>query len=236
MFRDRDGWGDDDVLWDWAYAREVLPDLLEGLQLTVKITLLASLLALTLGFGLALARHLKVPVLATFANGFMQFFRNTPLLVQLYMFFYALPQFGIRISAVTSGILILGMHTGSYMAEVYRAGIESVHQEQWDASTALNLPTRKIWTRVVIPQALPPIVPVLGNYINEMFKLTAYVATIGAVEMFGQGLRVAELSYSYFVPLTMVGLLYLSVSITVTVLLRRIEARNSRSSLVWTNV
>ena len=224
------------MLWDWAYAREVLPQLLEGLQLTVKITLLASLLALTLGFVLALARHLKVPVLATFANGFMQFFRNTPLLVQLYMFFYALPQFGIRISAVTSGILILGMHTGSYMAEVYRAGIESVHQEQWDASTALNLPTRKIWTRVVIPQALPPIVPVLGNYINEMFKLTAYVATIGAVEMFGQGLRVAELSYSYFVPLTMVGLLYLSVSITVTVLLRRIEARNSRSSLVWTNV
>ena len=223
------------MLWDWAYAREVLPQLLEGLQLTVKITLLASLLALTLGFALALARHLKVPVLATFANGFMQFFRNTPLLVQLYMFFYALPQFGIKISAVTSGILILGMHTGSYMAEVYRAGIESVHQEQWDASTALNLPTRKTWTRVVIPQALPPIVPVLGNYINEMFKLTAYVATIGAVEMFGQGLRVAEFSYSYFVPLTMVGLLYLSVSITVTVLLRRIEARNSRSSLVWTH-
>lgn len=221
------------MTWDWNYAVQVLPKLLAGLKVTVQITVLGSFLALGIGLLLALMRYLRIPVIARAAHWYIQFFRNTPLLVQLYLFFFVLPQIGVSFSPVTSGIIVLGMHTGGYMAEVYRAGIEAVPREQWDACTALNLPIVKIWRRIVLPQALPPIIPALGNYVNEMFKLTAYVATIGAIELFGQGLRVSELTYQYVVPFTLVGVLYLAVSTTLTVLLRRLEMRNARRRTSW---
>lgn len=222
------------MTWDWNYALEVLPELLAGLRVTVQITVLGSLIALGIGLALALMRYLRVPVLARLAHWYMQFFRNTPLLIQLYLFFFVLPQVGVSLTPVTAGVIVLGLHTGGYMAEVYRAGIEAVPREQWDACTALNLPIGTVWRRIVIPQALPPILPALGNYINEMFKLTAYVAAIGAIELFGQGLRVSELTYRYLVPLTLVGLLYLVVSVTLTILLRRLEAGNIRRRAAWT--
>lgn len=224
------------MTWDWAYALEVLPTLLEGLRLTVTITVLASILALVLGFLIALAINRRVPVLRHVAKVYVQVVRNTPLLVQLYLFFFALPQFGIFISPVASGVIVLGMQAASYMSEIYRAGIEAVPREQWDACVALNLPARRIWTRIVLPQAIPPILPALGNSVNEMLKLTAYAAAIGVVELFGQGLRVAELSYRYLIPFTLMGLLYLIISVTITVLLRRLERRNASGESSWATV
>lgn len=223
------------MTWDWAYALEVLPTLLEGLRLTVIITVLASTLALIVGFLVALVVNRKVPVLSQVAKLYVQVVRNTPLLVQLYLFFFALPQFGIFISPVASAVIVLGMQAASYMSEIYRAGIEAVPPEQWDASVALNLPARRTWTRVVLPQAIPPILPALGNSVNELLKLTAYAAAIGVVELFGQGLRVAELTYRYVVPLTLVGVLYLIISVTITVLLRRLEMRNASGTSSWAN-
>ena len=122
------------------------------------------------------------------------------------------------------------------MSEIYRAGIEAVPAEQWDASVALNLPTRRIWTRIVLPQAIPPILPALGNSVNEMLKLTPYAAAIGVVELFGQGLRVAELSYRYLVPFTMIGVLYLIISVTITALLRRLELKDASKKSSWATV
>ena len=224
------------MTWDWGYAVEILPKLLEGLRLTLVITVLASLIALVLGFLLAFVIHRKIPVLRQVAKVYVQVVRNTPLLVQLYLFFFALPQFGISISPVTSGVIVLGAQAASYMSEIYRAGIEAVPAEQWDASVALNLPTRRTWIRVVLPQAIPPILPALGNSVNEMLKLTAYAAAIGVVELFGQGLRVAELSYQYLVPFTIVGVLYLIMSVSITVLLRRLELRNASRKSSWATV
>lgn len=222
--------------WEWDYALEILPKLLDGLRLTLIVTVIASVLALILGFLLGFARNRKIPFLGRAAVIYVQAVRNTPLLVQLYLFFFALPQFGISISPLASGVIVLGMHAASYMSEIYRAGIESIPREQWDACVALNLPTRKVWTRVILPQAIPPILPALGNSINEMLKLTSYTAAIGVVELFGQGLRVAELTYRYIVPFTMVGVLYLTMSVTVTILLRRLELRNARRKSSWATV
>lgn len=221
------------MTWEWGYAAEVLPVLLEGVRLTVIITLLASAIALVVGFLLAFVRYRKIPVLAQVAKIFVQVVRNTPLLVQLYLFFFALPQFGIFISPVASGVIVLGLQASSYMSEIYRSGIEAVPPEQWDACVALNLPTRRVWLRVILPQALPPILPALGNSLNEMLKLTAYAAAIGVVELFGQGLRIAELSYRYLVPFTLVGIIYLIMSVTFTILIRRLEVRNADKKSSW---
>ena len=221
---------------DWGYVIQIFPDLLKGLRLTLVITVLASLLALVLGFLVAFVIYRKVPLLSQIAKIYVQVTRNTPLLVQLYLFFFALPQFGILISALASGVIVLGSQAASYMSEIYRAGIEAVPREQWDAANALNLPTRRVWLRIILPQAIPPVLPALGNHVNEMLKLTAYASAIGVIELFGQGLRVAELTYRYLVPFTMVGLLYLVFSVTVTVLLRRVELRNARRNSSWSNV
>ena len=219
--------------WEWDYAWEVLPLLLKGVRLTLTITVLASIIALVLGFLLAFTMHQRIPALHLLAKAYVQVIRNTPLLVQVYLFFFALPQFGIKISPVASGVIVLGMQSASYMSEIYRSGIEAVPREQWDACVALNLPRRRIWTKVVLPQAITPILPALGNSINEMLKLTAYAAAIGVVELFGQGLRVAELSYRYLVPFTMVGVIYLVMSVTFTVLIRRFETRTARKRSRW---
>jgi polar amino acid transport system permease protein len=219
--------------WEWDFAREVLPLLLKGVGLTLTITVLASILALTLGFLLAFAMRQRIPVLHRLARVYVQVIRNTPLLVQFYLFFFALPQFGITISPVASGVIVLGMQAASYMSEIYRSGIEAVPREQWDACVALNLPARRVWTRIVLPQAITPILPALGNSINEMLKLTAYAAAIGVVELFGQGLRVAELSYRYLVPFTLVGVIYLVMSVTFTILIRRFEMRIAKKKSQW---
>lgn len=221
------------MTWEWDYALEVLPTLLKGLRLTLTITLLASIIALTIGFLLAFIRFQRISILAPVARIYIQVIRNTPLLVQIYLFFFALPEFGIMLSPTTSGVIVLGMQSATYMSEVYRSGIEAVPPEQWDAAKALNLPARRVWLRIVLPQALPPIVPALGNSMNEMLKLTAYAAAIGVVELFGQGLRVAELSYRYLVPFSLVGALYLIVSITFTILIRRFELRTARRKASW---
>ncbi|MGO1973161.1 MAG: ectoine/hydroxyectoine ABC transporter permease subunit EhuD [Propionibacteriaceae bacterium] len=221
------------MTWEWDYAAEVLPVLLDGMRLTLIITVLASLIALSVGFLLAYVRVRKIPVVAPLAKVYIQVVRNTPLLVQIYLFFFALPQFGITLSPTTSGVIVLGMQAATYMSEVYRSGIEAVPREQWDACVALNLPRKRIWLRVVLPQAIPPIIPALGNSMNEMLKLTAYAAAIGVVELFGQGLRVAELSYRYVVPFTLVGVIYLVVSVTFTILIRRFELRSSRKQSAW---
>ncbi len=224
------------MIWEWGYVIQVFPDLLKGLRLTLVITVLASLMALVLGFLVAFVIYRKVPLLSQIAKIYVQVIRNTPLLVQMYLFFFALPQFGITISPVASGVIVLGSQAASYMSEIYRAGIEAVPREQWDATAALNLPTRRVWLRIILPQALPPVLPALGNHVNEMLKLTAYASAIGVVELFGQGLRVAELSYRYLVPFTMVGLIYLAFSVTITVLLRRFELRNAKRNSSWSMV
>lgn len=224
------------MIWEWGYVIQIFPDLLKGLRLTLVITVLASLLGLVLGFLLAFVIYRKVPLLSQTAKIYVQVIRNTPLLVQVYLFFFALPEFGILISPVASGVIVLGSMTACYMSEIYRAGIEAVPREQWDATTALSLPTRRVWLRIILPQALPPVLPALGNNVNEMLKLTAYASAIGVIELFGQGLRVAELTYRYLVPFTMVGLMYLTFSVTVTVLLRRFELRNAKRNSSWSKV
>jgi polar amino acid transport system permease protein len=157
------------------------------------------------------------------AVAYIEFVRSTPLLIQLFFLFYVLPAFGITMSSLLTGILGLGLHYSTYTAEVYRSGIEGVPRGQWEAAVALNLPPFQTWTRVILPQAIPPIIPVLGNYLIGMFKDTPLLATITVRELLGAALNAAGESFRYLEPISLVGAIFFVLSYPSALLIRRLE-------------
>ena len=129
------------IAFDWQYAWRVLPELGRGLVVTIEATILGMLLAVSFGLVLALMRRSRSRIIAWPAATFVEFVRSTPLLVQLYFLFYVLPDAGFSMSPLATGVLALGIHYATYCSEVYRAGLESIPKEQWEAATALNLPS-----------------------------------------------------------------------------------------------
>lgn len=212
--------------WDMDFALEILPDILHAfLRYTLVITALATLLAAVLGLVFAVIRYARIPVLSQVTTGFVQFTRATPIPIQLFFVFYLLPDYGITISAVTTGILVLGVHYACYFAEVYRGGIESIPPGQWEACTALSLPQQTVWRRVVIPQAVRKILPSLGNYVISMFKEIPFLVFISVPEMVTVARGIGGSSFRYVEPLTICGIIYLLSSYPASVAMRKLETR-----------
>lgn len=213
------------MIWDWSYVVEILPSLLYGLTVTIRLTLFSTALALGLGLVLAIARLSPWRWLSAPATGFIEFIRSTPLLVQLYFLFYVAPDYGLLMSTETTGIVGLGVHFSAYTAEVYRAGIQNVPRGQWEACRALNLSGISAWRDVILPQAVVAVIPALGNYSISMFKETSVLIAISVVELLGTAEHLAADTYKYFEPLTLVGLLFLCVSYPTSVAVRWLERR-----------
>jgi polar amino acid transport system permease protein len=210
--------------WDWAFAAEVLPLILQGLVLTVQLTLLGSLVAFSLGLVLAVLLRGPLPV-AIVVRGFIEFVRSTPLLVQVFFLFYVLPDIGILIPPFATGVIALGLHYATYTADVYRAGIDAVPRGQWEAATALSLPRSRVWTGVVLPQAIPRVIPALGNYVISMFKETPILIAITLLDIVGWAREAGGRTFSYDEPYTIAGLLFLALSYPASLLVRRLERR-----------
>jgi polar amino acid transport system permease protein len=113
----------------------------------------------------------------------VEFIRSTPLLIQIFFMFFVLPKFGIAMPAFLTGVLALGLHYSSYCAEVYRAGLENIPRGQWEAALALNLSPSRTYRDIIIPQAIPPVVPALGNYLVALFKETPLLSAIAVLEL-----------------------------------------------------
>lgn len=212
------------MVFDWAYALEVLPTIAKASIITIQATLGGFALAATLGLLLAVLRSLRIPAVRIVTNIFIEAVRSTPLLIQLFALFYVLPTVGIIIPAMTAGILALGVHYSTYCAEVYRAGLDNVPRGQWEAATSLNFSTYDIFTRIVLPQAVPPVVPALGNYLITMFKETPILLTISIVEMMSRALIIGKDTFRYTEPVTMVGVMFLIISLTAAWGVRRFGA------------
>lgn len=213
------------TIWEWEFALEILPDLAEGLITTVQATMTGAALALGLGLVLALLRRAHLKVVRWPIAFVIEFIRSTPLLVHLFFLFYALPHLGITLSPFMAGMIGLGVHYATYTSEVYRAGIEGVPNGQWEAAKALNLPRRRLWAGVVLPQAIKSVLPPLGNYVIAMFKETPLLAFITVVEVMRVAQSVGASTYRYLEPLTMVGILFFLIGYPFVLLLRRLEAR-----------
>jgi polar amino acid transport system permease protein len=207
------------------FARDILPDLLRGLVVTVKATLVGSVVALVLGLILAILRRSGSPPVRWATIAFIEFVRSTPLLVQLYFLFFVLPAWGVLLSGFQAGVIGLGVHYATYTSEVYRAGIEGVPRGQWEAATALDLPPSRVWRSVILPQAIPRVLPALGNYVIAMFKETPLLSTITVAEMMFVARDIGQRTFLYNVPITMVGLLFLAVSLPASYTVRRLERR-----------
>ncbi|GAB2481897.1 ectoine/hydroxyectoine ABC transporter permease subunit EhuD [Alkalibacterium psychrotolerans] len=212
-------------MWDWNYALEVLPDIASALWITIAATLVGFLLALVVGLVWTLLIRSKNKWISYSADGVVKFIRNTPLLVQLYFIFYVFPTFGLSLEPFTAGVIGLGLHYSTYLSEVYRSGIESVGPGQWEVATALNFTKKKTWTRIILPQAIPPVLPVIGNYFITMFKETPLLSAITLVEILQTAQNIGAGTFRYTEPLTIVGVLFLILSYPASIALRQLENR-----------
>jgi polar amino acid transport system permease protein len=213
------------MIWDWHFAGKILPDLLRGLVVTVEATLLGYAVALVLGLVWAVLRRSPSRIVGQVVHWVVEFIRSTPLLVQLFFLFFALPSLGLTFSALVTGVVGLGLHYSSYTSEVYRAGIADVPAGQWEAATALNLPRRRVWFGVVLPQAVRKVIPTLGNYLIAMFKDSPLLLAITVPEMLHSAYDVGARSLRFLEPMTIVGVLFVIVSVLSSLLLRRLEFR-----------
>jgi polar amino acid transport system permease protein len=211
-----------DSIWDWERAWEVLPDLLEGLRITILATVVGMVIASILGLFIALAMRTPTRWVRAPLRLVVDFIRMTPLLVQLVFVYLLSPP---EVPALAIGCGVLGIHYATYMSEVYRAGIEAVPPGQWEAATALNMARPRTWRAVILPQAIRNTLPGLGNYAISMFKETPFLFAIGIVEMYTEAQSFGANTFSYIEPLTMVGLLFLLISYPTSLLVRRMEIR-----------
>lgn len=214
------------AVWDQQAAIDMLPDLLRGLVVTVEVTVLSFILSLVVGLVVAVIRHARIPGLAQLFTAYVLFVRGTPLLVQAYFAYFVLPDYGLTFSPFVTGVLVLGINYSAYTAEVYRGGIEGVPTGQWEACTALSLPARRTWMRIVLPQMVRTIIPVLGNYLIQMFKDSAILSAITVMEMLSEADKHLERPLEAF---TLVGILFLLVSYPSSLLFKSLERRFATS-------
>nr|WP_167307491.1 MULTISPECIES: ectoine/hydroxyectoine ABC transporter permease subunit EhuD [Streptomyces] len=202
-----------------------MPHFWDGLLVTLQILVLGSLVSF--GLGLVWALLMRVPSRwVTWPIGVVtEFVRNTPLLVQLFFLFYVLPEWNITFSALTTGVVAIGLHYSTYTMQVYRAGIEGVPVGQWEAATALNLPLRRTWTAVILPQAIRRVVPALGNYVISMLKDTPLLMAITVLEMLGEARLFSQQNFQFTEPLTVIGVAFIIISYLASLALRALERR-----------
>lgn len=213
--------------WDtttWlTYTTSILPIILIGLTVTLKAAAAGFAIALVLGLVFALLRRSRVRMISWPTALVVEFLRDTPLLVQLFFLYYVLPDFGIALPAFLTGALALGLQYAAYTSEVYRGGIEAVHHGQWEAATALNLTRMQTYRDIIIPQAIPRIVPAMGNYLVAMIKETPVLSVVTVLEMMGLANMIGERTFEYLVPLTLVGLIFLLLTIICSAGLSRLQ-------------
>ena len=166
---------------------DLLPSLLTGLLVTLQITAGGAVVALAASFLAGLGRLSGRRAFRGISRLYVDVFRGTSALVQLFWAFFALPLLGIRLEAVTAGILVLGLNMGSYGSEIVRSAIRNVSRSQYDAARALNLNRRQTLWRIILPQAALRMIPPFGNLFIELLKGTALVSLISLADLTFQG-------------------------------------------------
>lgn len=212
------------MLWSWEYTWEIMPVLMRASIVTIQATLLGFVLAVTLGLLLAILRMSKSPWVALPTAGFVEVIRSTPLLIQIFFIYFVFPEFGVTLDAFTAGVLAIGVHYATYCSECYRAGLANVPRGQWEACTALNLGGYHTFRDIIVPQAIPPVVPALGNYFVALFKETPLLSAIAVLELMQTAKILGSESFRYVEPITLVGVFFLVFSLIAASLVRLLEA------------
>ena len=215
-------------MFSFTFAAEILPKLATAAVTTLWVTFTSFFLALIVGIPLVLMRRARSLLIARATTAIVDFVRSTPILVQLYFLYFAMPGFGVELSPISTGLVAFSFHYGCYMSEVYRAGLEAVPRGQWDACTALSLPRMEAYRSIILPQAIGPVIPAAGNYLIHMFKETPLLASISVVEMMFVSAEIGANTFRYLEPITLCGLLFLIMSIGAAALIRIVESLYGR--------
>nr|WP_280909662.1 amino acid ABC transporter permease [Leucobacter exalbidus] len=230
----------ENIKWSIVFDNLAAPGILRGLGTTLLLTALAMAIGLTLGTVLAVARLSSNRVLQSVSNGYIWLFRGTPLLVQLLLWFNLalfFPRLGFGEISVDTNIFMtpfmaallgLGLNEGAYMAEIVRGGIQSVDRGQVEAASALGLRSRRIMSRIILPQAMRVIIPPVGNNLITMLKMTSLVSVIAVPDLLNRAQIVSARNFYVFELLIVATVWYLVFTTIFTLLQMQIEKRFAR--------
>lgn len=206
--------------------RSSLPVLLEGLRMTIIITISSLLLAMVVGLLVSLLRLSGKKALDFLAKGYIDIIRGTPLIIQAFFLYFGVPDLlNLRISNLTAGIIIMTLNSGAYMAEVFRGGILSVDKGQTEAARSLGLPAGKTMRKVILPQAVKNMVPAFINQMIISLKDTSLLSVIGLGELTQKGQIIVASTYDSFEIYFIVGVMYFLLIKLLSLLGEAVERR-----------
>lgn len=210
---------------------ESLPPLLNATGITIALAVVSIIIALILGFFTALARISKIKILRAFASIYVSIFRGTPLLVQIFVIYYGLPQLNIELDPIPSGILALSLNAGAYLSESFRASILAVDKGQMEAAVSMGMTYGQAMRRVILPQSIRIAIPTLSNTYIILIKDTSLVSVITVTELLQMSTLIIAKTFEPLTIYLLAAVIYWIVITFFTVLLDRFEKRASRHVL-----
>jgi polar amino acid transport system permease protein len=216
---------------DFDLVLRSLPVLLRGLLVTVQLWIPSILIGLFAGFLLSLARLSKSSVLRLPSLFYIELFRDTPVLIQLIWFFYAFPIIiGVQLSPFTAALLGLALNTSAYSAEIFRGGIQSIAQGQWEGARALGMRRSKILQRIILPQVFKRMLPAFTNRAIEVAKMSSLASVLSVHELMYQARLLSSTYYRPLEILTTVAFIYFVLIYPGTWLSARLERHMAKKA------
>jgi His/Glu/Gln/Arg/opine family amino acid ABC transporter permease subunit len=210
---------------DWDIVQTAIPLLAKGTLVTLQIALISGVLSTLLGFALGLSALGNVRLLRLLVAGYVDFIRGTPLLIQIFLIFFALPVVGVRLNEIWAGIVALSINTAAYMAETVRGGVGSVERGQTEAARSIGMTQPQILTYILLPQALKPMVPPLTNELITMTKNTSLLSVISVYELTRAGQAIISVHFVPFEIYLLLALYYYVLIKSLSRLSRWVETR-----------
>ena len=213
------------MIMSWEIMRAYLPLYAKALLLVLKIGWIGIALAILIGVGCSMIRHFKIPVLQRLVSVYIELFRNTPLLVQLFFLYFGLPKLGLDIDAEVCGALGLALLGGAYMAEAFRSGLEAVEPIQLESALGLGMSSRQAFLHVVLPQAISISVPAFVANIIFLIKETSVFSAISLMDLMFTAKDLIGLYYKTGECLTLLVIFYLIILLPVSIVGSLVERR-----------
>lgn len=215
---------------DFSIMPKYIPLLLNGVKMTILLTLASVGFGVLLGLITALMKMSKLRVLRSIATTYIEIIRGTPILVQIFLIYFGIPQIiGINIPEFPAAVFALSFNSGAYVSEIIRAGIQAVDRGQTEAAYSLGLNSPMTMRYIIIPQAVKNILPALVNEFITLIKESSVVSVIGMTELTRQGDIIRSITYRPFEPLISVAFLYFILTFTLSKLMGTFERRLKKS-------
>lgn len=212
------------VKLDFTIIPRYIPMLLDGVRMTILLTLVAVCIGVVLGLVAALMKMSRFKILRVIATSYIEIVRGTPLMVQLFLIYFGLPQLvGFIIPDIVASVCALGFNSGAYVAEIIRAGIMAVDRGQTEAAYSLGMNSRMTMRYIIIPQAIKNILPALVNEFITLIKESSVVSVIGLTELTRKANMISSVTFRSFEPLLVIGLIYFVLTFSLSKFMGRIE-------------